>query len=89
MFELKTVRHTPGEKNPLTVDFAVDGKSFVIECSAAQLNTFAKFRQLVADSRGIWLQSDFYAGRSRRVRWEGDVGSAFAAGAAEAKPQSS
>ena len=80
MFQLKTIKPDGTSKLPLSVCFALEGKEHSINCRAAELRSFAKFRETVADRLAFWLGANYYAGRQETEDWEADVGTAFNAG---------
>lgn len=80
MFCLEVIQHNGTKNRPLKVSFSFGGRSHSVECCASQITTFARFRCIVADRLGVWVESSNYEGRSGRADWESDVGAAFSAG---------
>ncbi len=72
-FSLQAVKSNPGDF-PLTACLTLEsGKVLTVPCRAAELSTFARFRNAVADRHGIWLVWPF----RHPAAWHGTVAEAF------------
>lgn len=80
--ELGSIRR--GDNGKLVVCLVADKRSWQVEVTGSQLQTFTRFQAAVADTLGLWVdhESQFsMRAETRRREWADDVAAAFAQGA--------